>query len=345
MRSESRGGTDRRRFVTSVGGDDHETTAAAICGGATLDVNYIALILGSCAIATFGLLENSVAVIIGAMIIAPLMTVIQAVALGALDGRADVFRRGAITLVVGVACAIVLSALIAKVSGLSQFGSEIIGRTRPNLLDLGIALAAGLIGGFARVRPAIANTVAGTAIAVALMPPLCVVGIGLAHWDRAIAEGALLLFLTNLLGITLTSMAVFLVAKIAHRPAASAIAWTAGLTALIVVPLGFSFRTLAREAALESALRAALTTQTVTFRNATLVSSRFDWLASPPTAELLIRATAVPSQHQVALLEGFAQHATGQAFRLVIDIAQTQQITSGTPLPAADDATAPIPTP
>ncbi len=308
--------------------ETRDAMAAVIVEGADLNVNFIALILASCAIATFGLLENSSAVIIGAMIIAPLMGAIQAIAYGALEGDAATFWRAGVTLAGGVLAAIVLSAALALSIGLSDFGNEILSRIRPNLLDLGIALAAGAIGAFARIRPSIASTVAGTAIAVALMPPLCVVGIGIAAREWQISRGAGLLFATNQLGITLTSMVVFLISGLSHRHAAAALAWTGALTAAIVVPLGFSFQTLVREAAIEHALSEALVKQTVTFRQATLVSSKFDWLQHPPIATLLVRAGVVPSPHQVALLEAFAQRVTGQKFRLVLDVAQTRRVMS-----------------
>jgi uncharacterized hydrophobic protein (TIGR00271 family) len=321
----------------------HNDVAATICEGAKIDVNYIALILASCAIASFGLFENSVAVIIGAMIIAPLMSVIQAVAYAALEGAAVVFRRAVITLAIGVASAVALSALLTRITGLPDLGSETLSRTHPNVLDLGIALAAGSIGAFARVRPSIANTIAGTAIAVALMPPLCVVGIGLAHADRHVAQGAALLFLTNLLGITLMSMLVFLGSGLARRRALPAIGWTAALTALIVVPLAFSFRELFREAALQRALQNALA-HTVTFRDATIVSSSVDWLDEPPVASVAVRADTVPTVHQVEELERYVRRATGQPFRLVLEVSQTQRITadpsSPVPTPASADSTA-----
>jgi uncharacterized hydrophobic protein (TIGR00271 family) len=299
---------------------------SSLIEGANLNANFITLTVASCAIATFGLLENSAAVIIGAMIIAPLMTVIQATAYGALEGEARVFWRSVLTLSCGIIIAAIFSALLAKIVGLSEFGNEILSRTRPNLIDLGIALAAGTVGAFARVRPAISNTLAGTAIAVALMPPLCVVGIGLAGGDWQTSRGAMLLFLTNLLGITLASMVVFLLAGFARRRARSALVLTGALTALIVVPLALSLQTLVREAALENALRRALTTQTVTFRQATLVSSRFDWLSRPPTATLLVRSSVILSPHQVALLEAFARRETGQVFQLDIDVTHIERV-------------------
>ncbi|HTW83368.1 MAG TPA: DUF389 domain-containing protein [Candidatus Sulfotelmatobacter sp.] len=307
---------------------DRAEMAGLLTADSRLNLNFVVLILASCAIATLGLLENSVAVIIGAMIIAPLMPAIQAAAFSALDGAAAMFWRSLITLAVGIALAVVLSALLARAVGLSEFGSEILSRARPNLLDLGIALTAGAVGAFARIRSSVTSAIAGTAIAVALMPPLCVVGIGAAAADWEVSGGALLLFVTNLLGITLASMCVFLVGRYARRRAGSALAWAGGLTALVVVPLAFSLQALVRQTALEGALRRALTTQTVTFRQATLVSSDFDWLSRPPTATLLIRSRQLPTAHQVSLLEAFAQRATGQRFRLVVDVSQIQRVTS-----------------
>lgn len=320
----------RTIYVRAASADRNtrEEMTSALIEGSSLSANYVVLILASCAIATFGLLENSPAVIIGAMIIAPLMPVIEATAYGALEGSAPVFWRAVITLTCGVTIAVALSAVLARSVGLSDFGSEILSRTRPNLLDLGIALAAGAVGGFARVRPSIANTVAGTAIAVALMPPLCVVGIGIAAGEWQTSRGALLLFITNLLGITLANMLVFLLAGYAHRRAGSALAWTGTLTALIVIPLALSLQELVRETALENALRRALTMHTVTFRQAMLVSSHFDWLSQPPTATFLVRSGAMLSPHQVALLEAFAQRTTGQRFQLVINVSQIQTVTS-----------------
>jgi len=319
-----------RQFATGHRRDPtrHETVISSLVAGATLNSDYVAMVTASCAIATFGLLENSPAVIIGAMIIAPIMPVIQAAAYGALEGSGTVFWRGVATLAIGVFASVALSASLAKLVGLSELGTEILSRTRPNLLDLGIALAAGAIGSFARVRASIANTLAGTAIAVALMPPLCVAGIGIAEARWEISLGAMLLFATNLLGITLSSMFVLLLGGYARRRAGSALGWTAALTILIIVPLAISLRTLVREAALESALNEALTTRTVTFRQATLVSSRFDWLSDPPQVTLLVRSGAMLSSHQVSLLETFAHKVTGQRFKLVLDVSQIKSVTA-----------------
>ncbi|MFT0787042.1 DUF389 domain-containing protein [Synechococcus sp. H55.10] len=176
-----------------------------------LSLNYLMLVLGSCVIATLGLLANSPAVIIGAMIVAPLMLPIRGMAMGALDGNVVLFRTGILSLTVGTGIGLGVSFLLGRWVGLPNWGSEILARTQPNLLDLGVALAAGGIGAFARVRKEIADSLAGVAIAVALMPPVCVIGLGLARGDWEISLGAALLYSTNLLGIALACMLTFLV--------------------------------------------------------------------------------------------------------------------------------------
>jgi len=148
---------------------------------AALSQYYVVLTLASCVIATLGLIENSVAVIIGAMIVAPLIGPIQAFAFATLDGDAALVRKSVATAVVGGLIAVGASWALGTAIAVSATGSEVLARTRPNVLDLAIAIAAGGVAGFAKVRPAIGNAIAGTAIAVALMPPLCVVGLALSE--------------------------------------------------------------------------------------------------------------------------------------------------------------------
>ena len=130
----------------------------------TLDLFYLILIVGSCAIATFGLLSNSAAVIIGAMVVAPLMLPIRGLAFGALEGNVTLFKKAVIAIVVGVLLAIVISWSLALLVHLSTFGSEVLARSKPTLLDLGIAVVAGSISGYAKVEEKISSSLAGTAI-------------------------------------------------------------------------------------------------------------------------------------------------------------------------------------
>jgi uncharacterized hydrophobic protein (TIGR00271 family) len=294
-----------------------------------LSQNYLLLIFASCIIATLGLLENSVAVIIGAMIIAPLMSPIQAFAFAALDGDPQMIRRSLLTAFVGALIAIGTSALLGVVAAASIYGSEVASRTRPNLFDLGIAVTAGAVAGIARVRPEISSTIAGTAIAVALMPPLCVVGLTLAHQAWSAAEGALLLFGTNFLGIATACMLVYVLAKEFRSHNRTALVTTTVITAVLLFPLGASSLEITREAKIEAEIRHELTTNTVTFQRVNLTDARFDWYQKPLNIRLSVSAENPVTESQIRDLEQFVQRRTGQHVKIVMLVNAFATVTDG----------------
>lgn len=295
----------------------------------TLSGSYLVLIIGSCAIATFGLLSNSAAVIIGAMIIAPLMLPIRGIALAALIGDLEMFQISTIAVTVGTILAIMMAWSIGLATGLVEYGSEVMARSQPNLLDLGIAVSAGAISGYAKAEPKVSSTLAGTAIAVALMPPVCVIGLGLAQMNMGLSIGATLLYLTNLLGITLSCMIVFLISgyipfRQGHRPLAGALL----LTGVLLIPLGLSFTRLVNQVRLQNEIRRALVSRTVTFQRLELLNLNIDWLSEPPTITLNVRALEPITPRQVLLIEEFISREMGQRFRLVFQASEVDVITS-----------------
>lgn len=161
-------------------------------------------------IATLGLLANSAAIIIGAMIIAPLMGPIIGIAYSMVVANRRLLRRSSLTLLSGIVLTIVTAYVATSLVGLRTVDTEVLARTNPTLLDLGIALAAGAAGAFANSRRRIADALPGVAIAVALVPPLSVIGIGLALSQINLAVGASVLFLTNLTGIIFSGGIVFI---------------------------------------------------------------------------------------------------------------------------------------
>ncbi|HSF72856.1 MAG TPA: DUF389 domain-containing protein [Microcoleus sp.] len=297
----------------------------------TLDINYLVLILGSCIIATFGLLANSAAVIIGAMIIAPLMLPIRGLAFGAVEGNVLIFRKGLVALTVGTGLAIFLACFLGALVQLPDFGIEVLGRSKPTLLDLGIAIAAGGISGYAKVQPKVSATLAGTAIAVALMPPICVIGLGLSQANWSLSLGASLLYLTNLLGITLSCMLTFLMAGYTplHR-ARKAIFWALALTAILVIPLGVSFAELIEQAQLEASLKRALLNRTITFQRVELIATDTNWLTKPPEVRLIVRSSEALTPKQVQLLEAFVEKEMGQPFTLIFQVSQVEEVRRST---------------
>lgn len=293
----------------------------------TLDINYLVLILSSCIIATLGLLSNSAAVIIGAMIVAPLMLPIRGLAFGAVEGNVVIFRKGLIAVAVGTILAIILAWLLGSLVGLPDFGSEVLARSKPTLLDLGIAIAAGGISGFAKVQPKVSGTLAGTAIAVALMPPICVIGLGLSQGNWSLSLGASLLYVTNLLGITLSCMLTFLIAG--YTPlnrARKAILWALGLTAILIVPLGVGFAELLQQAQLEASLKRALLNRTITFQRMELINSDTNWLKEPAEVRLTVRSSEALTPKQVQLLEAFIEKEMGQKFTLIFQVSRVEEV-------------------
>ncbi len=169
---------------------------------------FAVLLFFATVIATYGVLGDSVATIIGAMIIAPLMTPIMATAAGLVMGNMPRAGRSFLTVVLGVIGVILTAWFITSflnptiVSYTSN--SSIVGRISPSLTDLMVALASGAAGAFAMSRSDVADTLPGVAISISLVPPLCVVGIGLSGGEWAVASGAMILFLTNFLAILLS---------------------------------------------------------------------------------------------------------------------------------------------
>ncbi|PZO22950.1 MAG: TIGR00341 family protein [Leptolyngbya foveolarum] len=172
--------------------------------------NYYLLLFLSGAIATFGLLSGSSATVIGAMIVAPLMGPITGIAFALIMANRRLLRRASLSLTLGALLTIGTAAIIARMTGIESITSEIAARTQPTLLDLGVALAAGAAGALAKSRRGISDALPGVAIAVALVPPLSVVGVGIAYGSLSIFFGSLLLFLTNLVGIIFSGGLVFL---------------------------------------------------------------------------------------------------------------------------------------
>jgi uncharacterized hydrophobic protein (TIGR00271 family) len=175
---------------------------------------FATLIILSTMIAAFGLLANSAAVVIGAMLVAPLMTPILALSASLIYAQMRRFLGALLLVVTGTITAIAVGWFVAFIAsgGVSpdSLDSEILARTSPSLLDLGIAVAAGLAGGYVLTHKGSTSSLPGVAIAVALVPPLATVGVTLNLGATDLAAGALLLFTTNLIAIVISASIVML---------------------------------------------------------------------------------------------------------------------------------------
>lgn len=180
-------------------------------------LNYGMELLLSAGIATLGLVLNSPAVVIGAMLVSPLMGPILATGLSLAASDVYLGIKCLINIVLSVLSAVFLAALIVWLLPFHSPTAEILARTQPNLLDLGVALFSGLAGSLVVCRGGTGGGVTalpGVAVAVALMPPLCTVGYGVGSgMDWAIIGGAGLLFLTNLAAIIACAFLVFFLVR------------------------------------------------------------------------------------------------------------------------------------
>jgi len=204
-----------RRVVKKVDREVRAEVQVQLREASTPDFDFFLMVVLSCVIATLGLLTDSAAVIIGAMLVAPLMSPIIGLGLASLTGDARLFRDAGVALARGALAAIVMAVFLTWSNRtlpfvtLQELPAEVLSRTRPSPIDLTIALAGGMAAAFALAQPAISAALPGVAIATALMPPLCTVGIGIAmnRWD--VAGGAALLFITNAVTIAFSAMLVF----------------------------------------------------------------------------------------------------------------------------------------
>lgn len=216
---------------------------------ASASIPFFVMLSLSAVLATLGLISNSTATVIGAMIIAPLMSPIMSTAFGVADFDFRLIAKAFVTVILGVMCVLAIGYLGAELIGAHVVGPEILSRTSPSLLDLVVALAAGCAGAYAQTRPKIADSIAGVAIAVALVPPLAVTGIGfslgsdisfevgvglaglgLQEAGLDIAAGGFLLFLTNFVGIIIVATLVFIIQRYGR--------WKKGLAVLVALTLG-----------------------------------------------------------------------------------------------------------
>lgn len=178
---------------------------------------YFTLLISSVIVVTLGLLTDNTAIVIGGMLIAPLMWPLARLGFGVAHRAPQHLYRGLLLILVSVLVGAASAYLITTISPIKVINDEILARTSPTLMDLFIALAAGLVAAIAITQKKIADSLAGVAIAVSLMPPLCTVGIALSLRNVPYSLGALLLFAVNAACITLVTTIVFVWTQYARK--------------------------------------------------------------------------------------------------------------------------------
>lgn len=183
---------------------------------ARLDGNYLVLVALSTVVAAIGLIEANVAVIIGAMVIAPLLGPNLALSLGTALGDLPLVRRSAKALAAGVAVTVALSAALGAIWPFDESGAELASRTHAGLDAIGLALASGAAAALS-LTTGLSSVLVGVMVAVALMPPAATLGLMLGHGNLELATGAALLLVVNIVSVNLAAKVVFFVKRIRPR--------------------------------------------------------------------------------------------------------------------------------
>jgi uncharacterized hydrophobic protein (TIGR00271 family) len=285
-----------------VGSVDHPKVIERIVDESRFTARYLFMTTMSAGIAVLGLLLSSPSVVIGAMLISPLMGPILGVGFGLALFEFDEVRRALTAFLLGSLAAVLFTALIVLASPLQATTAEILARTRPSLFDLLVALFAALAGTFAIIRGR-GEAIVGVAIATALMPPLAVVGYGLATWNLPVLTGSLALFGTNFFTIALASTVLARFYGFGHRlTRKQTLLQTGVLLAAFVamaIPLAFALGQIAREALFVNQVRAVLADRFGPESRITLLD--VDYHQDPWTVRVVVVAPRARAQGAAAL--------------------------------------------
>jgi uncharacterized hydrophobic protein (TIGR00271 family) len=197
-------------WLPKINPSDHADLIHELKQGSVWGPDFIVMLGLAAAVSSLGLIQDSPAVVIGSMLLAPLMTPMMGLGLALAQANRDLMWMSLKSIVFGFFLTVVISYLIGFVTPSGEtLSQEVLSRGSPNVLDLMIALFAACAAAFAMARPNIAGAIAGVAIATALVPPACSIGISFAHGDLWNGLGASLLFFTNLVAIIAASSFVF----------------------------------------------------------------------------------------------------------------------------------------
>jgi len=298
--------------------EEQEAVRLKLHEGASLSIPYLVMNALSAIVASYGLLENSTAVVIGAMIIALLLGPITGIALALVDGDQSLLRKALVAEVIGVLIVLVISFLIGKLHEGVSPGSEIMIRTVPNILDLVIALAGGAAGAYATTSPRLSAGLVGVAIATALVPPLCSCGICVAHGLYREGGGAFLLFLTNFVAIQSVTSLVFWISgfhRLAHLDRGTLLRRFSPSVVLLVglaIFLGRSFEATLSQEDLRSQAKKIVSKAIENNGAANLTDLRVDGFGKNLTLIAVVRAPWVIQPASCARLQAQIRQATGR---------------------------------
>ena len=274
---------------------------------------YFIMNILSAIIASYGLVTNSAAVVIGAMLVAMMLGPITGVALAIIDHRMPLLRKSLITVLLGITLVLIVGFIVGWLHKDQPLTAEILSRTQPTSMDLMIALAGGTAGAYAMVSPHLSVAVVGVAVATALVPPLAASGILLANGEMQLGFGALLLAVTNIIAIQFTNALVLWVLgfrRLVDDDYKSSNYLTFlqrnAVTLLLLGGLGtyltINLQTNAKQQVFESSVKEAINRYFIDKGNV-LTNTQFDSTEQNQVVRAVIRGETTPSAYDVQQIE------------------------------------------
>jgi len=193
-------------LVPQIAREERVALVDRVQSSAAWNFDFLTLMVLSTTMAAIGLIQNSAAVVIGAMLVAPLMTPLLGLGLALVQGNPVLARLSLRSVVLALCVSLLGGWLVGVAAPLEEPTREMLARGGPGLLDLAVAFAAGLAAAYASSRPSLIAALPGVAIAAALVPPIATSGLALSLGDVPLAIGALLLFVINMVTIVLAAM-------------------------------------------------------------------------------------------------------------------------------------------
>ncbi|MCH1782343.1 DUF389 domain-containing protein [Psychrobacter glaciei] len=274
---------------------------------------YFIMNILSAIIASYGLVTNSAAVVIGAMLVAMMLGPITGIALAIIDHRMPLLRKSLFTVIIGVSLVVLVGFIVGWLHKDQPLTAEILSRTQPTSMDLMIALAGGTAGAYAMVSPHLSVAVVGVAVATALVPPLAASGILLANGEMQLGLGALLLAATNILAIQFTNALVLWVLgfrRLVKDDYKSNTYLTFlqrnAVTLLLLAGLGtyltINLQTNAKQQVFESSVKEAINSYFIDKGNV-LTNTQFDTSEENQVVRAVIRGETTPTSYDVRQIE------------------------------------------
>lgn len=267
----------------------------------------------SAIIASYGLVANSPAVVIGAMLVAMMLGPITGVALAIIDYRMPLLRKSLFTVAAGGALVVTIGFIVGLLHQGQPLTNEILSRTQPTSMDLMIALAGGTAGAYAMISPHLSVAVVGVAVATALVPPLAASGILLSNGEISLGLGALLLAITNIIAIQFTNALVLWFTgfrRLVDDDYKSGTYLTFirrnAVTLLLLIGLGIyltlNLNRIAKQQQFETNVKTAINDYFIDKGNV-LTNTQFDKYDGYQTIRAVIRGETVPSSYDVRQIE------------------------------------------